>query len=126
MGKILQERQSVNINRNTQSTSFSTQMDFLVPEGKIATLPQGFMAGQVTDNFGEQVGQKNFNCLILADEKALEQEEKHFVPIPDFYDFDNMNEVLERNRNRIQNDIREMVIRTTQTIQKNDSHEQNK
>lgn len=126
MGKILQERQSVNINRNTQSTSFSTQMDYLVPEGKIATLPQGFMAGQVTDNFGEQVGQKNFNCLVLADEKALEQEEKHFVPIPDFYDFDNMNEVLERNRNRIQNDIREMIIRTTQAIQKNNSHEQNK
>jgi hypothetical protein len=126
MGKILQERQSVNINRNTQSTSFSTQMDFLVPEGKIATLPQGFMAGQVTDNFGEQVGQKNFNCLILADEKALEQEEKHFIPIPDFYDFDNMNEVLERNRNRIQNDIRAMVIQTTQTNQKNKSHEQNK
>lgn len=126
MGKILQERQSVNINRNTQSTSFSTQMDYLVPEGKIATLPQGFMVGQVTDNFGEQVGQKNFNCLVLADEKALEQEEKHFVPIPDFYDFDNMNEVLERNRNRIQNDIREMIIRTTQAIQKNNSHEQNK
>ncbi len=126
MGKILQERQSVNINRNTQSTSFSTQMDYLVPEGKIATLPQGFMVGQVTDNFGEQVGQKNFNCLILADEKALEQEEKHFVPIPDFYDFDNMNEVLERNRNRIQNDIRAMVIQITQTNKKNNSHEQNK
>ncbi|MBW6537685.1 MAG: type IV secretory system conjugative DNA transfer family protein [Mariniphaga sp.] len=126
MGKILQERQSVNINRNTQSTSFSTQMDYLVPEGKIATLPQGFMAGQVTDNFGEQVGQKNFNCLILADEKALEQEEKHYVPIPDFYDFDNMNEVLERNRSRIQNDIRAMVSQITQTNQKNKSHEQNK
>ena len=109
MGKILQERQSININRNTQSTSFSTQMDYLVPEGKIATLPQGFMAGQVTDNFGEQVGQKNFNCLMVSDEKALVKEEKSLMPIPDFYDFDNMNEVLERNRNRIRNDIRLMV-----------------
>jgi type IV secretory pathway TraG/TraD family ATPase VirD4 len=54
MGKILQERQSININRNMQSTSFSTQMDYLVPEGKIATLPQGWMVGQVADNFGEQ------------------------------------------------------------------------
>ncbi len=110
MGKILQERQSVNINRNTQSTSFSTQLDYLVPEGKIATLPQGYMVGQVADNFGEQISQKNFNCLIKADIKALEKEEEHFVPIPDFYDFDNISETLERNRTRIQNDIRTIVI----------------
>jgi hypothetical protein len=115
MGKILQERQSININRNTQSTSFSTQMDYLVPEGKIATLPQGFMVGQVTDNFGEQVGQKNFNCLMVSDEKALVKEEKSLVPIPDFYDFDNINEVLEGNRNRIRNDIRLMVRQKSET-----------
>jgi hypothetical protein len=114
MGKILQERQSVNINRNTQSTSFSTQMDYLVPEGKIATLPQGYMAGQVADNFGEQIGQKNFNCLINAGSTTLEEEEKHFIPIPDVYDFDNRDEVLERNRTRIQNDIRSIVIQNQQ------------
>lgn len=110
MGKILQERQSVNINRNTQSTSFSTQMDFLVPEGKIATLPQGYMVGQVADNFEEQISQKNFNCLIHADTKALEREEKLTIPIPDLYEFDNISEILERNRTRIQNDIRSIVI----------------
>ncbi|SHE35831.1 Type IV secretory system Conjugative DNA transfer [Mariniphaga anaerophila] len=109
MGKILQERQSVNINRNTQSTSFSTQLDYLVPEGKIATLPQGYMAGQVADNFGERISQKNFNCLISPDTKALEREEKQVAPIPDFYDFDNSRETLERNRTRIQNEIRSIV-----------------
>ena len=118
MGKILQERQSVNINRNSQSSSFSTQMDYLVPEGKIATLPQGFMAGQVTDNFGEQVGQKNFNCLIRADQKGLAQEERNLTPIPDVYAFDNINEVLERNRNRIQNDIRTLVTSSTMNDEK--------
>ncbi|MFW5757005.1 MAG: hypothetical protein ACOCWK_10395 [Tangfeifania sp.] len=90
-------------------------MDHLVPEGKIATLPQGFMVGQVTDNFGEQVGQKNFNCLMVSDEKALVKEEKSLVHIPDFYDFDNINEVLERNRNRIRNDIRLMVRQQSET-----------
>ena len=106
MGKILQERQSLNINRNTQSSTFSTQLDYLVPEGKIATLPQGYMVGQVADNYGETVAQKNFNCLIRMDVKAQQREEEHYVPIPDFYRFDNIAEVLERNRNRIQNDIR--------------------
>lgn len=110
MGKILQERQSVNINRNTQSTTFSTQMDYLVPEGKIATLPQGYMVGQVADNFDEQISQKNFNCLITADTKNLGHEERQAVPIPELYEFDDTGEILERNRTRIQNDILSIVV----------------
>jgi type IV secretory pathway TraG/TraD family ATPase VirD4 len=109
MGKILQERQSLNINRNVQSATFSTQLDDLVPEGKIATLPQGYMVGQVADNFGEAVAQKNFNCLIRINVKAQKEEETRYVSIPDFYQFDNIPEVLERNRTRIQNDIRRIA-----------------
>ncbi|WP_299578025.1 YWFCY domain-containing protein [uncultured Sunxiuqinia sp.] len=109
MGKILQERQAININRNTQSSTFSTQLDYLMPEGKIATLPQGWMAGQVADNFGETVSQRNFNGLIRVDVNAWQREAARYVPIPDCYSFDNIPEVLERNRIRIQNDIRLMV-----------------
>ena len=105
MGKILQERQSININRNSQSSTISTQMDFLVPEGKIATLPQGYMVGQVADNFGQQVGQRNFNCLIDVDTAAIEKEEEQFKTIPDIYHFDHIDKVLENNRNKICNDI---------------------
>jgi hypothetical protein len=112
MGKILQERQSININRNAQSTTISTQLDYLVPEGKIATLPQGFMVGQVADNFGEQIAQKNFNCLVHVDTEKVEKEEKSYQPIPDFYGFDDMAEVLERNRVQIQNDIRRIANQT--------------
>ncbi len=122
MGKILQERQSVNINRNTQSSTFSTQLDFLVPEGKIATLPQGYMVGQVADNFGEAIAQKNFNCLVHVDVKAQKWEEGRFVPIPDFYRFDNIPEVLERNRTKIQNDIRTLTILSSESDQKDQSN----
>ena len=110
MGKILQERQSININRNTQSATFSTQMDFLVPEGKIATLPQGYMVGQVADNFGQQVGQRNFNCLIDVDTDRIEKEEKNYKEIPDVYHIDNLQELLENNRNRICNDITKILL----------------
>jgi hypothetical protein len=113
MGKILQERQSVNINRNMQSSTFSTQMDFLVPEGKIATLPQGYMVGQVADNFGQQVGQRNFNCLVDVDTTVIEREEKKYQPIPTIYRFDNINDVLENNRNQICNDIIRILRNTT-------------
>jgi hypothetical protein len=109
MGKILQERQSLNINRNVQSATFSTQLDFLVPEGKIATLPQGYMVGQTADNYGEAIAQKNFNCLIRINMKAQREEDASYVAIPDFYKFDNVPEVLERNRTRIQNDIRRIA-----------------
>lgn len=110
MGKILQERQSININRNTQSSTFSTQMDFLVPEGKIATLPQGYMVGQVADNFGQQVGQRNFNCLIDVDTDLIEKEEKNYKEIPNVYHIDNPQELLENNRNRICNDITKILL----------------
>ena len=110
MGKILQERQSININRNTQSSTFSTQMDFLVPEGKIATLPQGYMVGQVADNFGQQVGQRNFNCLIDVDTGLIEKEEKNYKEIPDVYHIDNLQELLENNRTRICNDITKILL----------------
>lgn len=109
MGKILQERQSVNINRNTQSSTFSTQMDFLVPEGKIATLPQGHMVGQVADNFGQQVSQRNFNCLIDVDVSQNEREEKNYQTIPDVYQFDDVEELLENNRTKICNDIQQIL-----------------
>jgi hypothetical protein len=125
MGKILQERQSVNINRNVQSSTFSTQLDFLVPEGKIATLPQGYLVGQVADNFGEAIAQKNFNCLINVDVKAQENEEKRFVPIPDFYQFDNIPDVLERNRTKIQNDIRSITIHRSESDQIDDLPQKN-
>lgn len=113
MGKILQERQSININRNTQSTSFSTQMDFLVPEGKVATLPQGYMVGQVADNFNQQVSQRNFNCLIHVDTQKIEKEERGYTQIPDVYQFDNVQEVLENNRTKICNDITQILMEVT-------------
>ena len=112
MGKILQERQSININRNMQSTSFSTQMDYLVPEGKIATLPQGWMVGQVADNFGEQIKQKNFNCLVKLDTQQTAREERSYHPIPEIYRFDDVPALLENNRTKICNDIREILQKT--------------
>ena len=85
-------------------------MDFLVPEGKIATLPQGYMVGQVADNFGEQIQQKNFNSLIRIDTEAIKREENKYQSIPKIYEFDDKEKVLENNRNRIYNDIQKILI----------------
>lgn len=117
MGKILQERQSITINKNTQSTSFSTQMDYLVPEGKIATLPQGYLVGQVADNFGEKIAQKNFNALIRVDTNQVKKEVQQYQLIPDIYQFDDMDAVLENNRSKICEDIQKILIECKMNMQ---------
>ena len=57
-GKILQQRQSISINRQDTSTSINTQLDSLIPASKIANLSQGTFVGSVADNFGEEIDQK--------------------------------------------------------------------
>lgn len=57
-GKILQQRQSISINRQGTSTFISTQLDSLIPTFKIANLSQDTLVGNVADNFGEEIGQK--------------------------------------------------------------------
>jgi hypothetical protein len=103
-GKVLQERQSLSINRATQSSTISTQMDYLVPEGKIATLPQGYMVGQVADSFEQPITRKSFNALIKPDGIYRQKE----ICLPDYYTFDDKVKVLEGNRLRICNDIQKI------------------
>jgi hypothetical protein len=69
-------------------------------------------SGQVPDNF---------NGLIKVDVKAWQREEARYVPIPDFYRFDNLQQVLERNRISIQNDIRSIVGQTTTDHKENEA-----
>ncbi len=109
MGKVLQEQQSININRQNQSSTFSTSLQYLVPEGKIATLAQGQMIGQVSDSFDVQIKQKNFNGFIDLDTQGIKKEEDKFYPLPELYGFKDKRKVLERNRQRIFKDIQELV-----------------
>jgi hypothetical protein len=76
-------------------------MDYLVPEGKIATLPQGYMVGQVADSFQQPIPRKSFNALIKPTDSKIQKE----IAMPDYYNFDNKEKVLEGNRLRIHNDI---------------------
>jgi len=63
-GKVLQQRQSMTINHNDKSTSFSTQMDSLIPASKISNLTQGMFVGAVSDNFDERIEQKIFYAEV--------------------------------------------------------------
>jgi len=88
-GKVLQQRQSMTINRNDKSTSISTQMDSLIPASKISNLTQGMFVGAVSDNFDERIDQKIFHAEIVVDSAKVSAEMKAYQPIPVIVDFKN-------------------------------------
>ena len=114
-GKVLQQRQSMTINRNDKSTSISTQMDSLIPASKISNLTQGMFVGAVSDNFDERIDQKIFHAEIVVDSAKVSAEMKAYQPIPIIADFtnedgsDNLKETIEANYKRIKQEIISLV-----------------
>ena len=114
-GKVLQQRQSMTINRNDKSTSISTQMDSLIPASKISNLTQGMFVGAVSDNFDERISQKIFHAEIVVDSAKVSAEMKAYQPIPVIVDFtnkddsDNLKETIEANYRKIKEEILSLV-----------------
>ena len=124
-GKVLQQRQSMTINRNDKSTSISTQMDSLIPASKISNLTQGMFVGAVSDNFDERIDQKIFHAEIVVDSAKVSAEMKVYQPIPIIADFinedgsDNLKETIEANYKRVKQDILFLVSSEIERIKNN-------
>ena len=114
-GKVLQQRQSMTINRNDKSTSVSTQMDSLIPASKISNLTQGMFVGAVSDNFDERIEQKIFHAEIVVDVAKVSAETKAYEPIPVIAEFtnkdgsDNLSETIEANYKRVKQEVLTLV-----------------
>ena len=110
-GKVLQQRQSMTINRNDKSTSISTQMDSLIPASKISNLTQGMFVGAVSDNFDERIEQKIFHAEIVVDSAKISAETKSYKPIPVIAAFtdesgqDSLKASIEANYKQIKQEI---------------------
>ena len=124
-GKVLQQRQSVSINRQDVSTSINTQLDSLIPASKIANLSQGTFVGAVADNFGEKIEQKIFHAEIVVDHTKISAEEKAYQKIPVINDFkdrngnDIMMQQIQRNYDQIKADAQAIINEEMRRI-KND------
>ena len=114
-GKVLQQRQSMTINRNDKSTSISTQMDSLIPASKISNLTQGMFVGAVSDNFDERIDQKIFHAEIVVDSVKVSAEMKAYQSIPVIANFinengsDNLKETIEANYHKVKEEILSLV-----------------
>ena len=123
-GKVLQQRQSMTINRNDKSTSISTQMDSLIPASKISNLTQGMFVGAVSDNFDERIDQKIFHAEIVVDSGKVSAEMKDYQPIPVIANFinedgsDNLKETIEANYRKVKHEILLIINIEIERIQK--------
>ena len=124
-GKVLQQRQSMTINRNDKSTSISTQLDSLIPASKISNLTQGMFVGAVSDNFDERIEQKIFHAEIVVDVAKVSAESKAYQPIPIIAEFlnedgsDSLSETIEANYKQVKQEILSLVESEIERI-KND------
>ena len=126
-GKVLQQRQSMTINRNDKSTSISTQLDSLIPASKISNLTQGMFVGAVSDNFDERIEQKIFHAEIIVDIAKVSAEAKAYQPIPIIAEFlnkdgpDSLHETIEANYKQVKQEILNLVESEIERI-KNDAN----
>ncbi len=106
IGKIVQERESISINRTDTSLSRNTQLDFAVPASKIGTLSAGEFCGVVADNPDQPIKLKAFHTIIQNDHEAIKLEEDKYKPLPKSTVSDL---TIQNNYIQIKNDIVDII-----------------
>lgn len=87
-GRIVQQNESLNINKTDTSSSLSTHLDEMIPQSKISSLSQGEFVGSVADERGYEIPQPIFNASIVIDAKKVDAEMAKYEPIPILTVFD--------------------------------------
>lgn len=106
-GRIVQERESVSINRTDTSVSRSTQLDAAIPASKIASLSSGEFVGSVADDPAEKIELKLFHAQIINDHAALRDEELAYEPLPSVREV--TPDHIRQNYQKIKEDIRYVI-----------------
>ena len=117
-GKIKQKSYSQSISQQGTTTSINEKMDFMIPAGKIAALKTGEMVGMIAqgeENDTEEYKTSAISGKINLDMKAIKQEEKNYVKMPEYYSFvdkrgiDRKNDVLMTNFRKIIKEV-ELIV----------------
>lgn len=107
IGRIMQDRESLSINRSDTSISRSKQLEAAVPASRISALSSGEFVGMVADNPDCKIELKAFHCEIVNDHAALKSEIDAYLPLPEVRKINNA--VVERNYLQIRQDIRDII-----------------
>lgn len=106
-GKIMQDRESLSINRSDTSINRSKQLEAAVPPSKISGLSSGEFVGIVADDPDCKIELKAFHCSIVNDHAALKREESSYQEIPTLRKLDNA--MVQRNYLQIKQDVQEII-----------------
>ena len=106
-GKIMQDRESLSINRADTSLSRSKQLESAVPPSRISALSSGEFVGMVADDPHNKIDLKAFHCNIINDHIVLKKEEDAYKDIPVIYKIDNA--IVQRNYKEIKQDVQNII-----------------
>ncbi|MVT07730.1 conjugal transfer protein MobC [Chitinophaga tropicalis] len=115
-GKILQEKDSVSINRNDTSISKSTQLDYAIPPSTISALSSGEFVGMVADTPDQRIDLKTFHCEIITDFEAINREEATFKDIPVIRAVDPTE--VQQNYQRIKDEVQQLLAEVKAQIER--------
>lgn len=106
-GRIMQERESISINRMDTSINRSKQLDYAIPISKIASLSSGEFVGMVADDPDLKIKLKMFHAEISQDSKSLSEETRTYKPIPIITNVS--TEQIMDNYHQIKLDVRKII-----------------
>jgi hypothetical protein len=110
-GHVKQIKKGVSIDREKTNTSINENMAPLIPSAKIASQNAGEMVGIIakeTSTEYEEYLPNVFKCKIELDFEQIDEEKKHYVDLPKFYDFGTAEQkeaLLKKNMQRIFDDV---------------------
>ncbi|TDH17779.1 conjugal transfer protein TraG [Segetibacter sp. 3557_3] len=113
-GKIMQDRQSLSINRTDTSISNSKQLEAAIPPSKLSALSSGEFVGMVADDPECKIDLKSFHCEIINDHVALTEEQQNYNEIPAIRKLD--NEIVQQNYLKVKQDVQDLVHSEMQRV----------
>jgi uncharacterized membrane protein YgdD (TMEM256/DUF423 family) len=113
-GKIMQDRQSVSVNRTDTSISHSKQLDSAIPASKIASLSSGEFVGLVADDPNEKVKLKMFHSEFMNEHKSIKLEAYPYQTVPSVSSI--LSQQVADNFYQIKVDIKNLVEAETKKL----------
>ncbi|MFC0513518.1 conjugal transfer protein MobC [Mucilaginibacter angelicae] len=107
IGRIMQDRESLSINRTDTSISKSKQLEAAVPASRISALSSGEFVGLVADTPDQKIELKSFHCEIINDHEALKKEADGYLPLPEIRTIN--PGIVQRNYLQIKQDVQEII-----------------
>jgi len=113
-GKIMQDRESISINRADTSISKSKQLDAAIPPSQIASLSSGEFVGIVADDPDCTIELKTFHARIRNDAEQLKKEEENYKDIPVLRKI--TEKEITENYMQVKLDVQLMIEREMETL----------